>query len=146
MFDPKPTIESIKSHTEYLKEVWRDTHNNWRTYDTFYDRTFKLWDPKQNRPTVHPAKPKSIIDTAVDQMMGHEPTFERFPRDASEQEQADSGEKALKSMFEQMALLEAELTPETVKKNLMIYGYAVLEDVIDGEDLTEHEKPKVVWS
>ncbi len=142
MFDPKPTIESIKAHTEYLKEVWRDTHDNWRTYDTYYDRTFKLWDPKSNRPTVHPAKPRAIIDTAVSQLMGHEPTFERFPRDAGEQTQADSGEKALKSMFEQMALLESELTPETVKKHLMIYGYAVLEDVLDGADLTEHEKPK----
>ncbi len=142
MFDQKPTIESIKAHTEHLKEVWRDTHNNWRTYDTFYERKFKLWDKRLNRPTVHPAKSRAIIDTAVSQLMGHEPTFERFPHDASEQEQADSGEKALKAMFEQMALLEAELTPETAKKHLMIYGYAIVEDSIDGNDLVEHQKPK----
>lgn len=140
MLEQKPTVELIKVHTQHLRDVWRETHQRWRVYDTFYERTFQLWDPKLNRPVVHPAKPKSIVDTAVDQMMGHEPTFERFPANAGEQEQADTGEKALKAMFAQMGLLEPELTLETVKKNLILYGYAVLEDDIDSADLAEHEE------
>jgi len=137
-FDEKPTVGSINAMVQHLTVVWRDTHNNWMTADTFYNLTFPLWDPKLNRPTVHPAKPKSIVDTAVDQMMGHEPTFERFARDVDKKDEADSGEKALKAMYAQMGLLETELTLETVKKNLILYGYAVLEDSIDSVDLAFH--------
>lgn len=137
-FDEKPTTELITSMVEHLTDVWRETHTQWMLYDTFYDRTFQLWDPKLNRPTVHPAKPKSIVDTAVDQMMGHEPTYERFPRNPSKKDEADSGEKALKSIHTQTGLLEAELTLETVKKNLVLYGYAVLEDDLDPIDLDFH--------
>jgi hypothetical protein len=137
-FDEKPTTELITSMVEHLTDVWRETHSQWMLYDTFYDRTFQLWDPKLTRPIVHPAKPKSIVDTAVDQMMGHEPTYERFPRNPSKKDEADSGEKALKSIHTQTGLLEAELTLETVKKNLVLYGYAVLEDDLDPIDLDFH--------
>ncbi len=137
-FETIPTIELIQAQVTHLKNVWRLTHNKWGVYDTFYNRTFPLWDRKLNRPTVHPAKPKSIVDTAVDQMMGHEPTYERFPRDVDDKDEADSGEKALKSIHSQAGLLETELPLETVKKNLILYGYAVLEDSLDSVDLAFH--------
>ena len=89
--DEKPTLEYIKQQAKNLKEVWRETHDQWTLCDTYYDRTFPLWPAGMDRPVVHPATPKSLIDTAVDQMMGHSPTFERFPRDISKKEQAEMG-------------------------------------------------------
>lgn len=139
-FEEKPTTEHIKQQVKYLEDVWRDTHQLWEMCDAYYDRTFEIWDPKSKRPRIHPATPRSLIDTAVAQMMGHEPTFERFPRDLSRKDDADTGEKALAAIFRQKELLETDAPTETLKKHMMLYGYAILEDDIDSTDLNFHEQ------
>lgn len=139
----KPTIESIKVMHQHLENIWRDAHGIFRIIDTYYERTFALWEPKANRPNLHPMKPRSIIDTALDQLMGHEAQVHRFGEDEGKAEDRDQVEKAMNAIFRQAALQEVSLSFKQAGKHLLLYGYSVIEDSIDGLTLSiaESDKP-----
>ena len=130
----KPTIESIQQIKTHYERIWNDAHGVFRMVDTFYDRTFKLWDDGVKRPTIHPMKPRSIIDTALDQLMGHEAQTHRFGEEDSEDR--DEVEKAMNAIFRQAALQEVSLSFKGAGKNLILYGYAIIEDSIDSFSLS----------
>lgn len=135
-FDEKPTVESIIQMANHLEKVWQDAHNRWKIADEYYNRDFPLWNPGSNRPVFHPAKSRSVVDTAVDQLLGFEPQVERFPEKVDQKEAADSGELAIRALFHQTSLLEPSLTFKEAGKNLTLYGYAVIEDDVDSFELS----------
>jgi len=139
----KPTIESIKQMIQHYERVWSDAHSIFRLVDTFYERTFALWERGSNRPNIHPMKPRSIIDTALDQLMGHEAQSHRFGEDEGKTEERDQVEKAMNAIFRQATLKEVSLSFKQAGKNLLLYGYTVVEDSIDGLTLSiaESDKP-----
>jgi len=141
----KPTIDSIKVMHQHLENIWREAHGIFRTIDTYYERTFALWEKGANRPNLHPMKPRSIIDTALDQLMGHEAQSHRFGEDEGKAEERDQVEKAMNAIFRQAALQEISLSFKQAGKNLLLYGYTVIEDSIDGLTLSiaESSKPTV---
>jgi len=140
----KPTEESIRQLIQHFTRIWSEAHGIFREVETYYERTFALWEKGSNRPNLHPLKPRSIIDTALDQLMGHEAQCHRFGEDEGEAEERDNVEKAMNAIFRQTALQEASLSFKQAGKNLLLYGYTVVEDSIDGVTLAvaESEKPE----
>jgi hypothetical protein len=140
----KPTIESIKQMVKHFDDIWREAHGIFHTVDTYYERTFDLWEKGANRPNLHPMKPRSIIDTALDQLMGHEAQTHRFGEDEGKAQERDQVEKAMNAIFRQAALQEVSLSFKQAGKNLLLYGYSVIEDSIDGLTLSiaESDKPE----
>lgn len=132
----KPTTESIKQMIEHFGRIWSDAHAIFRLVDTYYERTFPLWEKGSNRPNLHPLKPRSIIDTALDQLMGHEAQTHRFGEDEGKAEERDQVEKAMNAVFRQAALRETSLSFKQAGKHLLLYGYSVIEDSIDGLTLS----------
>ena len=54
----KPTEQSIKQIKQHFEGIWRDTHGIMREVDTYYERTFALWEKGAKRPDLHPMKPR----------------------------------------------------------------------------------------
>ena len=131
--DEKPTSSIIQQQEQHLRSVWSQTHTFNRKRDSFYNRTYQLWATGVNRPVLRPGKPRAIIDHAVDQLLGSAPTIRRFGE--TKKEQNDEVEKALQSIFHQVALQEHSLTFKQAAKHLMAYGYTVVEDDLDSRDL-----------
>lgn len=140
----KPTAELITQMKTHFERLWAETHTIMKMVDPFYERTFALWELGTNRPNLHPMKPRSIIDTALDQLMGHEAQVHRFGEDEGEQEDRDEVEKAMNAIFRQAGLQEVSLTHKQAGKHLLMYGYAIIEDSIDGMTLqmAQSEKPE----
>lgn len=140
----KPTEESIGQMHQRLERIWSDAHGIFRTVDTYYERTFRLWERGSTRPTLRPMKPRSIIDTALDQLMGHEAQVHRFGEDEGKAEERDQVEKTMNAVFRQAALQEVSLSFKQAGKNLLLYGYTIIEDSIDGQTLqiAQSEKPE----
>lgn len=140
----KPTEESIRQMIQHFTTIWGETHAIMSTIDTYYERTFDLWEKGSNRPTLHPMKPRAIIDTALDQLIGHEAQTHRFGEDEGKTEERDQVEKAMNAIFRQTALKETSLSFKQAGKNLLLYGYTVIEDSIDGLTLSiaESDKPE----
>ena len=140
----KPTVGSIKDMHQHLRRIWDESHEIWRTIDTYYERTFALWEKGSSRPNLHPMKPRSIIDTALDQLMGHEAQVHRFGEDEGKAEERDQVEKTMNAVFRQAALQEVSLSFKQAGKHLLLYGYTIVEDSIDGPTLqvAQSEKPE----
>ena len=117
----KPTKESINQMIQHFQRIWNETHGIFRLVDTYYERTFQLWERGSNRPNLHPLKPRSIIDTALDQLMGHEAQSHRFGEDEGGAEERDQVEKAMNAIFRQTALQEISLSYKQAGKNLLLY-------------------------
>ena len=140
----KPTAGSIKEMHQHLQRIWNEAHGIFRLVDTYYERTFALWERGSNRPNLHPMKPRSIVDTALDQLMGHEAQVHRFGDQEGEAEERDQVEKTMNAVFRQAALQEVSLSFKQAGKHLLLYGYTVIEDSIDGPTLqvAQSEKPE----
>ena len=60
--DDKPTVDSIRQMVRHLEGVWSRTHAKWRTVDTYYQQTFRLWPEGLDRPEwLKPADRKSVV-------------------------------------------------------------------------------------
>ena len=145
-YDEKPTVESIRQITRYLQDVWSKTHVKWEEIDSYYQQTFKLWPEHLNRPEwLKPARSRSIVDHAVDHQLAYEPIVHRFPATQTEvsQRRADEVEPALKAILDEASLFEPTMTWKQVGKNLLLYGYAVVEDGLDSACMAQRrEKPR----
>jgi len=77
---------------------------------------------------------RSIIDHAVDRQLAHEPTIHREPVGQGEEhkKKADKVEPALRAIMRHVSLEEISLPWKQAAKHLMLYGYAVIEDGLDG--------------
>lgn len=129
-FNEKPTLAHITSLRTHLMEVWRPTWGDWEERDSYYFQTFKLWPANiTGRPTYHPARPRQIVDAAVDHQMGATPKVHRQPagQGADHKEKATHVDLYLTAAFAESALLENVLTAKAVAKNLIHLGYGVLE-------------------
>lgn len=140
--DEKPDAKTIRQLTTHFERVWRRTHTWNSVRDEFYNRTFALWPKGSTRPVFRPGKARSIIDHAVDQLLGSDPTIERFGDDKAEAN--DQVEKALRSIFHQVALQSTSPAITDIKKHLLLYGYTVWEDDLDSADLelAQSKKPE----
>jgi len=144
--DSKPTAESIAQHRKYLQDVWREAHTKWEDIDSYYNRTFRLWPEGMDRPEwFRPMRARAVIDQAVDHQMAHDPLISREPAGDGEEHQlkADKLEPALRSIMREASLLETSLTWKQAGKHLLLYGYAVIEDTVDGEVMaSRRDKPR----
>jgi len=130
----------------YLSGLWNDAHENWRTADSYYYSTFPLWWEGSKRPSwLKPSRGRAIIDHAVDHLLSHEPKVKRWPLSENEEDEeiANEVEVSLQSIMHQVALKEPSLTWKQAAKNLLLYGYTVIEDAIHSESLRQsRDKPK----
>ena len=137
----KPDASFIDALTGHLLSLWKDTHAHWEVIDSYYHRTFPLWDAEEvdDKPSYHPARATGIIDHAVDNQLAHRPRFHRFAADETEraQRRADKIEPFLDAVFEEAALIEPAMTWKQVGKNLLMYGYGIVE----GPMLDSEERP-----
>tara|TARA_R110002012_G_scaffold188741_2_gene355853 strand:- start:2507 stop:4162 length:1656 start_codon:yes stop_codon:yes gene_type:complete len=88
---------------------------------------------------------RSVVDHAVDHQLAHEPSIHRLPAGEGEEHKrrADRVEPALRSILNEAAALETSLTWKQVGKNLLLYGYAVVETSVDGDCLAKRRnKPR----
>lgn len=161
----RPDASYISTLTEHLKDLWRETHEHWGVIDSYYHRTVSLWTPdeqavKGDLPEYHPARATATIDHAVDNQLAHEPRVERFPTSNAERSKrnADVIEPFVHAVFMESALYEPSLTWKQLGKNLLLYGYGVIEGpVLDstgrptkprarrGEDEEEAEQRLRLW-
>jgi hypothetical protein len=133
----EPDAAMVDRHFRRLMEIWSDTHRQWDRYDQYYQRTFQVWDDREaaERPGwLKPARPTTIVDSAVDHQIASEPIFHRFPVSGSReaQEHADQVENALKAIAEDATLLEPVPTYRQIGKNFIHLGYSVHELGMDG--------------
>jgi hypothetical protein len=87
---------------------------------------------------------RSIIDHAVDRQLAHEPTIHREPVGQGEEHRAkaDKVEPAVRAILQHVALEETSLPWKQAAKHLMLYGYAVVEDGLDGTVMNKRrDKP-----
>ena len=92
-----------------------------------------------------PMRGRSVVDHAVDHQLAHEPSIHRLPAGEGEEHKrrADRVEPALRSILNEAAALETSLTWKQVGKNLLLYGYAVVETSVDGDCLAKRRnKPR----
>ena len=73
-FIQKPDDKFIDDAQSYLSDLWRGAHEDWVTLDSFFQRTFNVWQRSSDaakivRPDYRPSKPANIIKHAVDNMM-----------------------------------------------------------------------------
>lgn len=142
--EQRPDAGSIEQLAAHLKAVWQDAHDHWIEIDKYYHRTFPLWtqaemDSRGELPEYHPSRATGTIDHAVDNQLAHEPRVNRFASSSKDKDRksADRVEPFVHAVFMESALLEPSLTWKQVAKNLVMYGYAVVE----GPTLDSSERP-----
>jgi len=144
--EPKPTVDSIRTHRKYLYDLWSDARAKWADIDRYYNRTFALWPENMDRPDWYkPMRARSTVDHAVDHQLAHAPSVHRLPAGEGEEHKrrADRVEPALRAILNEAAALETSLTWKQVGKNLLLYGYAVVETSVDGDCLARRRnKPR----
>jgi len=143
----RPDESYVDSMKSYLSGLWNEAHENWRTADSYYYGTFPLWWEGSNRPQwLRPSRGRAIIDHAVDHLLSHEPKVKRWPLDDSDEaeETANQLEVAMQSIMHQVSLREPSLTWKQAAKNLLLYGYTIVEDAIHTESLRQsRDKPRI---
>ena len=144
--EPKPTVDSIRTHRKHLYDLWSDARAKWADIDRYYNRTFALWPENMDRPDWYkPMRARSTVDHAVDHQHAHDPTVHRLPAGDGEEHKrrADKVEPALRAILNEASSLETTLTWKQVGKHLLLYGYAVVETSVDGDCLARRRnKPR----
>ena len=144
--DEQPTCEYVEKIAKHLEGLWSRTHAKWMQIDSYYNQTFQIWPAGLNRPEwLKPSRSRSIVDHATDHQLAHDPIVHRMPADEGvmHKRRADKVEPALKAIMDAASLLEPSLTWKQVGKHLLLYGYAVVEDGMDGNVLHDRDdKPR----
>lgn len=138
--DFKPDEHWVKTQREFLLDLWQAARTKWEIIDTIIDRTWQIWDPPyEKRPGFHPARANSVLDHANDNQMAFEPKVKRYPHSKSENSKllADKIEPWVTSVFEEASLREPSLTFKTAGRNILKYGYTIVE----GPLLSTFDKP-----
>ena len=139
-FEDEPDANIIDQYRSHLKEVWTNAHRKWEQYDSYYFRTYSVWEESEahTRPGwLKPARPTSLVDNAVDHQLASEPTPHRNPARQSEESRsnADRVEEGLKAILDEASLLEPALTWKQQGKNLVHLGYSIHELGLDSNVL-----------
>jgi hypothetical protein len=139
-FEDEPDANVIDQYRSHLKEVWTNAHRKWEQYDSYYFRTYSVWEESEahTRPGwLKPARPTSLVDNAVDHQLASEPTPHRNPARQSEESRsnADRVEEGLKAILDEASLLEPALTWKQQGKNLVHLGYSIHELGLDSNVL-----------
>ena len=139
-FEDEPDANVIDQYRSHLKEVWTNAHRKWEQYDSYYFRTYSVWEEAEahTRPGwLKPARPTSVVDNAVDHQLASEPTPHRNPARQSEESRnnADRVEEGLKAILDEASLLEPALTWKQQGKNLVHLGYSIHELGLDSNVL-----------
>ena len=144
----EPSTAIIDHHYRRLQEIWSGAQAQWNVYDSYYFRTYAVWtgrDAHKRPDWLRPARPTSIVDSAVDHQLSSQPVYHRWPTGNTEEKRkaADRVELALGVMSEEQALLEPMLTWKGIGKNLTHLGYAVLEKGLDATVLQRRAEDPV---
>jgi hypothetical protein len=144
--DEQPTVEYVEKLAKHLEGLWSRTHAKWMQIDSYYNQTFQIWPAGLNRPEwLKPSRSRSIVDHATDHQLAHDPVVHRMPaaEGVMHKRRADKVEPALKAIMDEASLLEPSLTWKQVGKHLLLYGYAIVEDGLDGNVLHDRDdKPR----
>ncbi|KKN40164.1 hypothetical protein LCGC14_0735960 [marine sediment metagenome] len=140
----KPTGDDTMKRVAHLLRVWGACHEKWEKIDTYLNQSFLVWDsPYTERPSIHPARSRSILDHAVDNQLAFEPKVHRPPRGETEdaKEKADKIEPFVVAGFMEASLLEPLLTFKQVGRHLLSYGYTVVQGPLWNTE-SRPEEPK----
>lgn len=147
-FDEKirPDGPLVSLYHDYYKELWSGSQKQWREYDTYFQRTFDVWDKSKknqaNRPFYRRSTPTTVIQRAVDQLMGFDPSVHREPvgEAADSKEDADRTEIALKAIIND-SIREETVSPfKQLGRNMLQYGYAPIKGPVLASDVLSLEK------
>lgn len=136
MFDDPgttPKADDIMSAKEHLEnKVWNKAHSNWATVESYYQRTFPVWDQEihnANRPKYRPSTPTRKINTAADTQLAFQPRIHREPVGDTEDDKISANrlEEALSAILSDSALSLPSLVWKTMGKHFLLYGYASIE-------------------
>lgn len=139
--DGQPDEKTVRDFCSWHSNLWSDSRAQWGKYDTFNRRTFPVWPgTKEKRPSLRPSTPTSLIDHAVDNLMGFKPKVHRpvYVRRGIEKQRADRIEPWLTAALQASALAETQMVWKQINKHLLLYGYAVLE----GPVISWNSRPK----
>jgi hypothetical protein len=133
-FTQRPDDKFIDDAQSYLSDLWRGAHEDWFTLDSFFQRTFNVWQKSSDaskivRPDYRPSKPANIIKHAVDNMMTFNPKVHRNPvgRSDTKEEEADLAEVGLSAILRDSAVRATQHPWRTAATHLVHYSYAVIE-------------------
>jgi hypothetical protein len=145
-FTQRPDNAFLDSAVTYYRDIWSLAHSNWEKWDSFYHRTFSLWDKvadasKGKRSIYRPSTPTSIIDIAADSQFAFSPRMHRDPVGTGKtaKKDADDIEGALKDVFDNGMRHETYLPWKQASRHMLQYGYAIIEAPV--MDLRGRVKP-----
>lgn len=132
MPEDKPTATSITRLKDHLAGVWKAARQKWEEVDTYYNLEFRLWPTGMDRPEYRSPRARSIIDNAVDNQLSGIPHAHRPPRGRSElaKIEADRIEPWVQAALVESASQELQPTWKQLGKNLLLYGYTILETAL----------------
>ena len=133
-FIERPTDKFVRDAHDYLTDIWKGAHADWKTLDSFLHRTFAVWPrltdaEKILRPDYRPSKPANIVKHAIDNMMAFSPKVHRNPIGSSEnrEEDADAAEVGLSAILNDSAAKSTSHPWRMAAGYLVHYSYAVIE-------------------
>lgn len=127
------TPDYVEDLAVKLGEIWQSAHANWRLIDSYYQRTFDVFDKgvpgATGRSVYRPSTPTSVLNHAVDNQLALNPRFHREPEDDSSEEQAraDRVEKALAKVVNDAASKETFIPWKLLGRYMFGYGYGQIE-------------------
>lgn len=146
----KRTAESALKLRTHRENQWSGARGQWRIDDQFYRLEFKVWNPDGKKPLqdsrawYHPARATSIVDQAVDNILGADPKVKRQPvgEGKGAKDAANRVEGYVHGVFVSTSLTEPFLTWKQGTKYLVWLGQGVWEGpVLDYTDApTEPER------
>lgn len=158
----RPDGDEVERLLTHRLEQWQDAHSNFEKVDSFYNGTNELWDDllRKSRPQSRGMKARQIVDHAVNAVTASKPKIHRPPAGEGEghQAKADKVEPFLEAVFEAASLAEAALPWKALAKNVIGYGYGVIEgpmaesrrmvpkpEKADGESAEDFELRESAW-
>ena len=140
----KLTPDYVDDLVVKLLEIWDQAHANWRTIDSYVQRTFEVFDPNvpgaAGRSVYRPSTPTSVLNHAVDNQLALSPRIHREPENdtGEEEERASRVENGLAAVLEDAASKETFIPWKLLGRYMFGYGYGQLE----GPYWSQAEKPK----
>ena len=130
--EKQPERDDVVAAHEYYKGVWRKAHAKWRTSDTYFNRTYPVWQTTtqaKTRGTYRPSTPTRKIQTASDQNFSYLPKVRRDPVTDTDtaKEEANEVEVSLNKIVADSALKETSIPWKQAQRHENLYGYFVLE-------------------
>ncbi len=146
-FTKKLDQEFAEQAESYYRDVWSDTHEQWKKTDSFATLTYPIWStPALNsaREKLYPSTARSTIDHAVDTLLAFSPTLHREPvRDTDESRTwADNVEESLIKILDDATIRSAKGIPTKVlARHFVENNYGILQLSLDSMTVRSIPRP-----